>query len=234
MSFLNFPIFVLGAIAVSVPIIIHLLNKRKFDRVVWAAMRFLRISVEKNQRRIQIEDLLLLVLRCLVLLLLGMALARPTLGCSAANAMLGQQDVLGVIILDNSYSMSGTDGVRSRFEQAKLAADQVLNTMPPGSSAAVILASDLANPVIPEPTHDLSKVRRTIQEARLSSRGSNLYPAVKLAIDTLKGRSTIRKEVYAFTDGQLVAWKQLGEIQNLLEAEQKEVGSRVILVGEKE
>src|SRR6476646_5933590 len=167
MSFLNLPIFWLGAVAVSIPIVIHLLNKRKFDKVVWAAMRFLKISVEQNQRRIQIEDILLLLLRCLVLLILGMALARPTLGCSAAGNLIGHQDVTGVIILDNSYSMSGTDGVRSRFEQAKLAAAQALDTMPSGSSVAVILASDVASPVIPEPTHDLVKVRRAITEARL-------------------------------------------------------------------
>src|SRR4030081_1906975 len=121
MSFLNLPIFWLGALAVSIPIVIHLLNKRKFDKVVWAAMRFLRVSVEQNQRRIQIEDILLLVLRCLILFLIGFALARPTFGCSSAGAF-GQGSVTGVIVLDNSYSMSGTDGVKSRFEQAKMAA----------------------------------------------------------------------------------------------------------------
>jgi hypothetical protein len=234
MTFLNWPIFALGAFSIAVPIIIHLLNKRKFERVQWAAMRFLKVSVEQNQRRIQIEDILLLILRCLVLFLLGMALARPTLGCSAAGRILGGQDVTAVVILDNSYSMSGTDGVKSRFDQAKLAADQVLATFPPGSSVAVILASDIASLVIPEPTHDLAKVRRTIQEARLSSRGSNLYPSVKSAIDTLKGRSTIRKEVYLFTDGQLVAWKQLPEIQKLLEAEKNEIRTSIVLVGQQE
>src|SRR6266550_4448220 len=69
----------IGALAVSVPIIIHLLNKRKFEKVVWGAMRFLKVSVEQNQRRLQIEDLLLLILRCLLLFLLGLALARPTI-----------------------------------------------------------------------------------------------------------------------------------------------------------
>jgi hypothetical protein len=231
MSFLNLPIFWLGAIAVSIPIVIHLLNKRKFDKVVWAAMRFLKISVEQNQRRIQIEDILLLLLRCLVLVFLGMALARPTLGCSAAGNLMGHQDVTGVIILDNSYSMSGTDGVRSRFEQAKIAAAQALDTMPSGSSVAVILASDVASPVIPEPTHDLVKVRRAITEARLCSRGSNLYPAVRMAIDTLKGRSAVRKEIYLLTDGQLVAWRQLGEIQKLLDGEKNEIRTSVVFVG---
>ena len=231
MGFLNFPLFWLGAAAVSVPIIIHLLNKRQFERVTWAAMRFLKISVEQNQRRIKVEDMLLLLLRCAMLLLLGMALARPTLGCSQAARMLGNQEVTGVIVLDNSYSMSGTDGVKSRFEQAKTAAEQVIAAMPPGSSVSVILASDIGSPVIPEPTHDLVKVRRAVGDARLSSRGSDLYPAMKMAIDTLKGRAALRKEVYLFTDGQLSAWKRIGDIQRMLEAEKKDVTANLVFVG---
>ena len=66
MAFLN-PIMLFGLTAVSVPIIIHLLNRRRFQKVVWAAMRFLKLSVEQNQRRMQIEDLILLLLRCLLL-----------------------------------------------------------------------------------------------------------------------------------------------------------------------
>ncbi len=232
MAFLNPILAFLGIAAVSVPILIHLLNKRKYDRVVWAAMRFLKVSVEENQRRIQIEDLLLLLLRCLMLVFLGLALARPTLGC--ANALLGDRTVNAVIVLDNSYSMSATDGVKSRFDQAKSAADQVLNTMPNGSVVALVLASDLANPVIPEPTYDLSKVRRTIQEARLTSRGSNLLPSIDQALKMLEGRSVLRKEVYVFTDGQLIAWKQIGQVHKLLEARRKDVKSSVVLVGSHE
>src|SRR2546423_12866615 len=104
MAFPNFPIFLLGALAVSVPIVIHLLNRRKFERVVWAAMRFLRVSVEQNQRRIQIEDLLLLLLRCLLLLLLGLALSRPALRAAQAAGLFGPAQIAGVLVLDNSYS----------------------------------------------------------------------------------------------------------------------------------
>src|SRR5436189_4849474 len=103
MSFLN-PIMLAGLAAVSVPIIIHLLNRRKFHKVVWAAMRFIQVSVEQNQRRMRIEDLLLLLLRCLLLVLLALALARPALH-SGAPDLLGQSKVTAVIILDNSYSM---------------------------------------------------------------------------------------------------------------------------------
>ena len=49
MGFLN-PLLLFGLAAVSVPIIIHLLNRRKFQKVVWAAMRFIKTSVERNER----------------------------------------------------------------------------------------------------------------------------------------------------------------------------------------
>ena len=69
--------------------------------------------------------------------------------------------------------MSATDGVRSRFDQAKLAADQLVTALPSGSSVAVFLASDGApNTVIPEPTLDLVKARRTIADAKLAARRS--------------------------------------------------------------
>ena len=76
MTFLN-PALLLGLFAVAVPIIIHLLNRRRFRRVPWAAMRFLKVSVEQNQRRMKIEDFILLLLRCAMVALLALALARP-------------------------------------------------------------------------------------------------------------------------------------------------------------
>ncbi|HEY8668554.1 MAG TPA: BatA domain-containing protein, partial [Tepidisphaeraceae bacterium] len=163
MAFLN-PFMLLGIAAVSVPIVIHLLNKRKFERVVWAAMRFLRISVEQNQRRIKIEDILLLILRCVLLALLALALARPAL--RGANAgIFGQAKVTAVVVIDNSYSMSQSDGVMSRMDRAKKAAEQVLDTLPAGSSTAVLLASDVVKGAIPEPTFDLNLARKVIHEA---------------------------------------------------------------------
>ena len=73
MSFLN-PLLLSGLAAVSIPIIIHFLNRRRFRRVEWAAMRFIELSVEKNRKRMDIEDLILLAIRCLLLLLLALAL----------------------------------------------------------------------------------------------------------------------------------------------------------------
>src|SRR5688572_28707097 len=224
-----------GAFAVSVPIIIHLLNKRKFERVVWAAMRFLRVSVEQNQRRIRIEDMLLLALRCLLLLVLGLALARPTIRTLGAGGWLGQAKVTSVVLLDNSYSMSAADGAKSRFENAKEAAVKAIDSLPAGSSVSVLLASDTTpTGPIPEPTFDLDLARRTIKDAKVSDRSTNLYPAVKTAVDTLKNRRAGAREIYLVTDTQALGWKQFTDIRNALEEVRKEIHAHVVLVGSAE
>ena len=58
-----------GLAAASLPLIIHLLNRRKFRETPWAAMRFLIAAVKKNARRIRIEQWLLLAVRTLVIVL---------------------------------------------------------------------------------------------------------------------------------------------------------------------
>jgi len=232
MSFLN-PIMLAGLAAVSVPIIIHLLNRRKFHKVVWAAMRFLQNAIEQNQRRMRIEDMILLALRCLLLALLALALARPAI-LSNATDVFGQSKVTGVIILDNSQSMGMSDGTSTRFEKAKQAAEGALDSMPPGSATAVFFASDIVQGAIPEPTFDLNLARKALREAPLTDRSTDVFPALQKAIDTLKDRLALRREIYLITDGQAAGWRQLTEVQRALERSKSEIKTHLILVNEHE
>ena len=103
MPFIHPWIFALGAGCVSLPIIIHLLNRRRFKVKPWAAMQFLLESVRRNRRRLQIEELILLALRCLILLALAAAVSRFT-GCSAmANLPGSTGSYASVFVLDDSY-----------------------------------------------------------------------------------------------------------------------------------
>ena len=228
MAFLN-PLLLLGVTGVSIPILIHLLNKRKFERVVWAAMRFLRISVEQNQRRMKLEDLLLLLLRCLLLLLLALALARPAMP-AAAGGLFGQAKVDAVILLDASGSMTQTDGVLSRFERAQRAAELVIDALPPGSCTAVFLASDAAQGLIPEPTYDLHLARKMVREARCTDRPSNHFPPLVRALEVLSGRASVRKEVYLVTDRQALGWRQMSDIRKALQDVRGEIKTHVVFV----
>src|SRR5438874_10811829 len=181
----------------------------------------------------QIEDLILLALRCLLLALLALALARPAL-MSNSKDIFGQSKVTGVIVLDNSYSMGVSDGTRTRFDKAREAALQAIDSMPAGSATAVFLASDIVQGIIPEPTFDFNLARKVIREASLSDHATDLLPAIQKGIDTLKGRLALRKEIYLVTDGQAAGWRQMPDIQMALEKARSEIKTHLILVNEHE
>src|SRR5580765_5394494 len=105
-SFLTPWFAVAGLLLMALPIIIHFLNRRRFKTVPWAAMEFLLRAMRKNRRRLRFEQWILLATRCLVLLLAGLALARP-MGCkqSTLASLAGQRTGLHIIVIDNSYSM---------------------------------------------------------------------------------------------------------------------------------
>ena len=91
MTFLA-PLLLLGTLAIASPIIIHLLARRQVKRVPWAAMRFLQKAVERHQRRMNLEDIILMCLRCTLLLLLAIALAREGgIGILHKNMSIEQQ-----------------------------------------------------------------------------------------------------------------------------------------------
>ncbi len=231
--FLN-PFMLLGIAAISVPILIHLLNRHKIQRVAWAAMRFLKVSIEKNQKRMRIEDLLLLILRCVILAMLALALARPVLRSALGGNLLGTGGVSAVLVIDNSLSMGDSDGVSTRFEQARQVAEKVLDSLPNGSSAALLLASNVVDPVIPEPTFDMNLLRNSIRQAPLTDRSTQLQPAFVRALEILDRRATGRREIYVITDAQAGGFEGLPDIQKRLEAAKDQIGTHVVIVGQKE
>ena len=80
------PLLIWGTLLGAIPIIIHLLNRRRFRRVEWAPMRYLKLTIRRNRRRIQIEQLLLLLVRIALPVLLFLLLARPVLNPTGLEA----------------------------------------------------------------------------------------------------------------------------------------------------
>src|SRR3954453_23023077 len=97
---------VAGLLLASIPIIIHILNRRRYKTVQWAAMEFLLRAMRKNRKRLRFEQWLLLATRCFVLALLGFAPARPLSFADTSMAGVGQKTGLHVFVIDNSYSMA--------------------------------------------------------------------------------------------------------------------------------
>ena len=226
-SFLN-PLLLFGVLGVASPIIIHLLAKKQIKRVVWAAMKFLKVTVQRNQRRMNLEDIILLVLRCALLGFLAFALARPALRRSGV-AMLGGSET-AFILLDNSGSMSTSDGAETRFEKARKAAEQVLDSLPGGSSVAVWLVSDVVRDAMPTPSHDLAMARKLIRDAKRSDQATDWPHAIQRAIEVATRQESAQKQLYIIADAQATGWKGAGATRALLEPVKKEILTRVILI----
>ena len=214
MSFLA-PWLLAALPAVGVPVVIHLLNRGKPRPIRWAAMQFLLDSVRKNQRRLQLRDLILLILRMLAVALLVVLFARPAIWVSVGSSGMIPTPVSGMFVMDVSASMAQTDGWRSRLELAREEALKVLERFSGDSMCGLILATDRAIPVVPRPSNNLELVHDNINAVRGTSSATDLLPAIERAFQELARSPGAEKMVFVFTDSQESAWRARPAIRDL-------------------
>ena len=90
------------------------------------------------------------------------------------------------------------DGIR--FEKAKTLAIDILDTLRHGDSAALILMSDIPNPIFRQLTPDLESVSAAINAAEVSYRATNVQPSLELAHEILAASEQLNKELYLISD----------------------------------
>ena len=138
MTFLT-PLLLLGALGVALPILAHLINRQQVKRTDWAAMQFLNRSVRVRSRQIRLRDVLLLCLRCLAIVLLVFAFAKPFVkDAQNVPSGIGERRAGVVIALDASYSMGHSDGSSTRFERAIDKIEVIANDLHPGDPITLV------------------------------------------------------------------------------------------------
>ena len=203
------PMLQFGIAATSLPILIHLLNRRKYREMRWAAMRFLVAAMRKNQRRVKVEQWLLLLIRTLVVFLVVSAMAKPFLESMGAIALPGQR-THRVLVLDGSLSMAYSMSDKNRFEQAKALAAQLVRDSRRGDVLSIVLMADPPRVVVGDasPSANQAEVLKEIDAVNLPHGGTDLVASFG-AIDRVLEVSTIpRKEVIFLTDLQAASWKK--------------------------
>jgi len=138
-TFTNVALASAGAAAVAIPILIHLLTRLRRRRMVWAAMRFLAEAFRKQKRRLQLEQWLLLLLRCLIILALAGALGRPIV--RGLNELWSgrQSGRLVCLVLDDSLStQTRSESGEPRFERLREAALSIVANVKPSDQLWVI------------------------------------------------------------------------------------------------
>lgn len=207
-----------GAALVAVPILIHIFNRRRFKIVQWAAMDFLLKAMKKNRRRLRFEQLLLLAARCGVLLLLGLALARP-LGCEQSSLadLAGRRSGLNVFVINTSYSMdyeAGRAGARSQLDQAKIIAKALIGRLSSGGeSVAIVTAGAPANAIIATPIYDLRAAADAVDRIQQSWGAGDEAGALALARDIARREpANENKTLYLIDDSTRVGWQSQGDV----------------------
>ena len=193
MSFLA-PLFLAGAAAAAIPVILHLLKKEPEARVQFAAVKLLKKApVEHTQRR-HLRELILLALRVTALILLALAFARPFFASGAASTSSG----VTVVALDTSYSMSAP----GRFERARQLAKDAIGRAPSGDLVGVVSFDDAAQ-IVMKPGTDRVLAAAAIDEATAGFGATRYRGALSAAAQTLAGR---HGTIVVVTDLQEKGW----------------------------
>ena len=178
MTFMTAWLAAAGLIAVSVPIIIHLLSRQRKRPVEWAAMRYLLEAFRKQKRRLQVEQLLLLIVRCLILAVLGFALARPVL--QAAGLLSDGSSRAVVIVIDNGIisgvqTDAGETALEAHLNQARI----VIEALGESDTVGLVTTARPARTLVMPPTLDHSAVLRQLNEITTSEAASDLPGALR-------------------------------------------------------
>ena len=192
MSFLS-PAFLFGAVAITIPIVLHLLKKERAVRMAFSDVRFLKQAPVTQAMRRRLRELLLLALRVFALLLLTLAFAGPFFDASRLDRQVT------IITIDRSLSMSAP----GQLDRARDLAQSVLAETPAGHLVGV-MAFDDGSEVVQAPT-----ANRRLAEAALervaASPGSTRYAGALSAAAELIGSRKGR--IVVVTDLQRVGWE---------------------------
>ncbi|NOX38763.1 MAG: VWA domain-containing protein [Calditrichaeota bacterium] len=206
-QFLN-PTILFALAAASIPLIIHLLSRRKIKRVPFSTIQFLKRLERKQMRTFRLRQWILLVLRTLIIISLVLAFARPTLKSGDGGFFQERSPIAAVILLDNSLSLNEVhltgsllEELRQRFVDLKSVfrnGDRITviqTTRPPTLLARNVAFSD-----------DVwDDVLKKIQPNYLRS---DLVTALRQAEAILKESPFANREIYLLSDLQRTAFSR--------------------------
>lgn len=203
------PLFLAGIAAVAVPIYLHLVQRERKEPVEFPSLMFLERIEYRSVRRQRIRHWALLALRCLALILLASAFARPFFRRDPAALAGGPGSSREVVLLlDRSYSM----GYGDRWTRAQAAARRVVDGLGPGDRATVILFDEAAESVT-EPTADRARLQNAIRVAAPGSGGTRYAPALRNAQKVIAESNRPRREVVVISDFQRRGWEAHDDVQ---------------------
>lgn len=193
--------FLAGALAIAVPIALHLMMRQQPKHLEFPALRFIKLRQSANRRQMRLRHWLLLALRCAVIGLLALSLARPSM---VASGMLGDQEapVAAALVFDVNPRMQYRQQNQSRLEVAQETAQWLLPQLPLESDVAVVDSRSASAAF----AVDLGAARQRIERLDADTMTQPLAVALEAALRLVSESDRPRKEVYVFTDLSRATW----------------------------
>lgn len=207
-----FPTFTLaqfaiaGGLAALGPVLIHLLNRRRYRTVQWAAMDFLREAMQRNRRVLQIRDLLLMAMRSLALFLFGLALSQPFFS-STQTEFDERQPLHAILVVDNSLSMAYETLGGTLLDRAKAKAKKFLDRLPDGSRISVIPACGSATGYTLDPYANKEAASEAIDRITLVDRSASVSRVMNEAQKAAEAIPELAKRYVFLSDQQEATWR---------------------------
>ena len=195
MNFL-FPTFLIGLAAIAIPIIIHLFNFRKYKKVYFTNVQFLKELKQESDSKSKLKEWLILAMRILAIACLVFAFAQPFIP-GKVKTVQGEKVVS--IYIDNSFSMESTNKKGTLLENAKQHATEIANTFN-ASDKFQLLTNDF------EGKHQrlISKEEfiEQLNDVKISSATKSINDVVKRQQDFLQNSSSKNKRIFLLSDFQ--------------------------------
>jgi len=193
------PAYLWGLLALALPILVHLFNRRRPRPLEFGAIEFVLRSQQRRVRRLRLRQILLLALRCLLIAGVALALARPSIEPRGAQAAVSRGPQATALVVDASLSMRYRQGSQTLFARARNEALAALDRLGGDEPATVALCAGNPSP-LPPPTFDRVAMRNVLENARATYLGSDLTGCMAAAARALGESPVAGKRIIAFTD----------------------------------
>ncbi len=192
------PLMLVGLGGAAVPIVIHLIGRRRAPVRRFAAMDFLFGSNRRVARRLRLREILLLAVRVLACLAIPLALAKPFVSCSTSGVTVARGPQAVVLVIDNSFAMGWRRGGETLFDRARADARRVLDEVGPEADVAVLFTAE-GSDAPSELNRDHLRLRDAIDGAKLSWRPADTTLALRRSAALLAASSQASRRVYLFS-----------------------------------
>jgi hypothetical protein len=203
-------IFLAALVAAGIPILLHLLSRQRLPLIPFSSLEFLKRLQKRKSRRIQLRQLILLIIRALAVAILVLTFARPALKTSGATGSAAAVEIVAIADDGLTSAAESRDGLIYKQELERL--KEILVLAGPNDRITVIRAADLQPMTVSAGSRDL--ILGQMQDQEPEPIVPDTRRALILADSIFRASSLFNRELYIISSFYGSEWDSIGWSQD--------------------